>query len=92
MEVFTRMIGSASSAALIFGFKVGRSSTTTLSVCHLMFVDDTIVFCENDCEQIMNLRCVITCFQAVSGLKANLAKSSTLPIGHWTIFNCLQVF
>ena len=30
----------------------------------------------------MNLRCVLTWFQAVSGLRVNLAKSSILPIGH----------
>ena len=44
-------------------------------------MDDTIVFCENDCEQMVNLRCELTWFQAVSGLKVNLAKSSILPIG-----------
>ena len=30
----------------------------------------------------MNLRCVLTWFQAVSDLKVNLAKSSILPIGY----------
>ena len=53
-----------------------------MSASHLLFVDDTIVFCENDCEQMVNLRCVLTWFQAVSGLRVNLAKSSILPIGH----------
>ena len=71
MEVFTRMLNPASSAGLISDFKVGCPSTS----------DDTIVFCENDCEQMVNLRCVLTWFQAVSGLKVNLAKSSILPIG-----------
>ena len=82
MEVFTRMIDAASSAGLISGFKVGCSSTTTMSVSHLLFADDTIVFCENDCEQMVNLCCVLTGFQAVSGLRVNLGKSSILPIGH----------
>ena len=31
---------------------------------------------------MVNFRCVLTWFQAVSGLRANLAKSSILPIGH----------
>ena len=61
---------------------MGRSSTTTVSVSYLLLADGTIVFCENDCEQIGNLRCVLTWFQAISGLRVNLAKSSILPIGH----------
>ena len=46
MEVLTRMIDAASNAGLISGFEVGCSSTTTLSVSHLLFANDTIVFCE----------------------------------------------
>ena len=50
-------------------------------VSHL-FADDTIVFRDNDCEQIVSLRCILICFQAVSGLMVKLAKSSVLPVGH----------
>jgi len=60
MEIFTRMIDAASSAGLISGFKVGHSSTTTMSVSHLLVADDTIVFCENDCKQMVNLHGVLT--------------------------------
>ena len=81
MEVFARMIDVASSAGLISGFKVGRSSATTMSVSYLLFGDVTIVFCENDCEQMINLRGVLTWFQAVSSLRVNLAELY-LPIGH----------
>jgi len=60
---------------------VGRSSTTTLKVSHLLFANATIVFCDYDCEEMVNLCCVLTWFQAVSGLQVNLAKSSILPVG-----------
>jgi len=53
-----------------------------LSVSHLLFADDTVVFCENDCEQMVNLRGVLSWFQAVLSLTVNLAKSSILSIGH----------
>ena len=53
-----------------------------MSISHLLFTDGTIVFCENDCEQMVSLCCVLTWFQAISGLRVNLAKSSALPIGH----------
>ena len=41
-----------------------------------------LYFCDNDCEQIVNLRFILIWFQAVSGLRVNLAKSSILPVGH----------
>ena len=52
-----------------------------MKVSHLFFADDTIVFCDNDCEQMVNLRCLLIWFQAVSGLRINLSKSSILPVG-----------
>jgi len=61
---------------------VGRLSMTTLKVSHL-FADGTTVFCDNDNDrdQMVNLRCVLTWFQAVLGPWVNLAKSSILPVG-----------
>ena len=50
MEVFTRMLLAAASAGLLSGFVVGRRNATTINVSHLLFADDTIVFCDNDCE------------------------------------------
>ena len=55
MEVFTRMLEAASSARLISGFSVGRGNATT-TVSRLLFANDTIIFCDNDCEQVLNLR------------------------------------
>ena len=80
MEVFTRMIEAGSSAGLVSGFSVG-SGNATMSISHLLFADDTIIFCDNDCDQMVNLRCILTWFEAVSGLRVNLAKSSILPVG-----------
>jgi len=44
------MIEAASSEGLISGFTVGRSSSSMSStkVSHILFADDTIVFCNND--------------------------------------------
>ena len=46
-----------------------------------MSADDIIVFCDSDCEQMVNLCCVLTWFETVLGLKVNLAKSSLIPLG-----------
>jgi len=83
MEVLTRMIDAASSAGLIAGFSLRRpgSKLVEIKVSHLLFADDTIVFCDDDCKQIVHLRCILIWFQAVSGLRVNLTKSSILPVG-----------
>ena len=50
-------------------------------VSHLLFVDDTVLFCDASKEQILSIRLVLTCFQAFTGLKVNMGKSEIVPIG-----------
>ena len=38
-------------------------------------------FCEADVEQILHVRMLLLCFQAVIGLKVNVSKSELVPIG-----------
>jgi hypothetical protein len=44
-------------------------------------VDDTLIFCGADSEQVWHLRGVFIWFQAISGLKINLSKSELVPVG-----------
>ena len=74
------MIKGASTAGLISVFSVGRANAA-ISISHLLFAYDTIIFCDSDCEEMANLCCVLTWFEAVYGLRVNLAKSSLLPVG-----------
>ena len=50
-------------------------------VSHLLFVDDTILFCDAVVEQILHVRLLLLFFQAVTGLNVNVAKSEMVPIG-----------
>uniref|UniRef100_A0A2N9GD12 Reverse transcriptase zinc-binding domain-containing protein n=1 Tax=Fagus sylvatica TaxID=28930 RepID=A0A2N9GD12_FAGSY len=66
---------------LFSGFSVGTMAANPLMVSHLLFADDTLIFCGADLEQISNLRYVFTWFEAVSGLKINFSKFEIVPVG-----------
>jgi hypothetical protein len=50
-------------------------------ISHLLFADDTLVFCGADESQIRHIGALLVCFEAVSGLKVNLSKSALIPVG-----------
>jgi hypothetical protein len=80
MEAFSKMIGVITSRGLILGFSVGSSEQTRVVVSHLLFADDTLVFCGADESQIKHIGALLVCFEAVSGLKVNLPKSALIPV------------
>jgi hypothetical protein len=81
MKALSRLLDRAVKEGLFSGFSVGTLAENSLMVSHLLFVDDTLIFCGTDSEQISNLRYVFTWFEAVSGLKINLSKSEIVPVG-----------
>ena len=50
MEVFSRMLRRVERASLIRGFKVKGRKGGGECVTHLLFADDTILFCDVDVE------------------------------------------
>ena len=81
MEVFSKMIKRVEGAGLLRGFKADGRQGGGVYVSHLLFANDTILFCEANEEQILHVRMLLLCFQAVTGLKVNTLKSKMVPIG-----------
>ena len=81
MEVFSRMLRRVERAGLFRGFKVEGRRGGGECVSHLLFADDTILFCDTDVEQILYIWLLLLSFQAVTGLKVNVHKSEMVPIG-----------
>jgi hypothetical protein len=79
MEVLSRMLRRTEEGGFIRGFQVGR--TDGLGVSHLLYADDTIIFCDANPEQLLYIRMVLTCFEAVTGLRVNMLKREMVPVG-----------
>jgi hypothetical protein len=81
MEALSRMLNESMLQSLLSGFSVGIKDNEALVVNHLLFADDTLIFCGAQAEHVQNLRCTFLCFEAVSGLRINLGKYELVPIG-----------
>ena len=47
----------------------------------MLFANDTIIFCEVDWEQLVNLKFILYFFELLTGLGVNLNKSEIVPVG-----------
>ena len=81
MEVFSRMLRRVEGVGLIRGFNLEGRRDGGECVSHLLFADDTILFCDVDVEQILHIRLLLLSFQAVTSWKVNVHKSEMVPIG-----------
>jgi hypothetical protein len=74
---FSVLISAAVRGGSLEGFKIGD-----VDFSHLLFADDTLIFCSAHSSQLRNLRSLFLLFEAASGLKVNLTKSNLIPVGH----------
>lgn len=79
MEVFNKLLLNARDLKLVEG-TVLESNSKKFEVTHIFFADDSLIFCKPDARMLLNLRCILLCFQAVFGLKINLYKYELVGI------------
>ena len=80
MEVLSRILKKIEENNLIWGFHVGVANSVGVRIFHLLFADDTILFCDASREQLLSIRLALSCFQAFTGLKVNVGKSEIVPV------------
>ncbi|CAL1377121.1 unnamed protein product [Linum trigynum] len=80
MDILSAMLETLRSEGCISGFFMDEPNSRG-EVTHLLYVDDTIIFCEANEEHVLNLLSTLVCFQAVTGLRINVEKSMMFPVG-----------
>jgi hypothetical protein len=81
MEAFSRMAKAMVDHSRFSGFAVGARGSEQVHISHLLFADDTLVFSGASLDQVLAIDDLLICFELVSGLKINLAKSILVPVG-----------
>jgi hypothetical protein len=81
MEALSKMFFVTVDRGHLSGFYVG-SRLLMVNISHLLFADDTLVFCEANLDHLRYLHVHLLSFEVVSGLKVNLSKSVLVPVGN----------
>ena len=81
MEALSCLLKLVVEGNFISGCRFSGRDGGDIVISHLLYVDDTILFCKANYEQLMYLRWTLMWFEAFSGLKINLNKSVIIPLG-----------
>lgn len=83
-----------SSAASVGHILVMASDLLPAGVTHLQYAHDTIILAEKNDQRLANLKFLLHCFEALSGLKINLNKSEAFVLGYILLLSklALQIF
>ena len=60
---------------------MGTVNFVGVRISHLLFANDTILFCDASREQLLSIRLALSCFQAFTGLNVNVGKSEIVLVG-----------
>ena len=80
IEAPSCLINRAVEGNYLFGNRIADGRGEDLTISHLLYVDDTLLFYEVDNDQLKFISWILMWFEAMSGLKSNLIKSEIIPI------------
>ena len=81
MEILSQLLFRARSGGYIEGFKMGNGNGVGKDLLHLLFADDTLLFCKANSVELCYLSWVFLWFEAIFGLKVNREKSEAILVG-----------
>ena len=80
MEVFSCLMRRVISGGFLSRWRVRGRGGEGILISHLLFANDTLVFCEESQDQLTNLSWLLMWFEAYLGLRVNLEKSELIPV------------
>ena len=81
MEALNCLINRAIEGNYLSGSRIADGRGEDLVISHLLYVDDTLIFCKANKDQLKYLSWILMWVEALSGLKINLNKSEIITIG-----------
>ena len=81
MEALSCLLNRVVEGNFISGCRFRGRDGGELVISHLLYANDTVLFCKANSQQLMYLGSTLMWFEAFSGLKINLSKSEIIPVG-----------
>ena len=81
IEALSCLLKRAKIGGFLLGWRVSGRDGEGVEVSHMLFTDDTLVFCEPSHDQLTYLYWLLMWFEAILGLKVNLEKNELIPLG-----------
>ena len=78
------LMDKAASGGFLPGFSLEGRKGEAVKITHLLFVDDTLVFCNDSEEQMLYMSWIFLCFEGMFGLKV---KVSFFPWELWRMLS-----
>ena len=81
MDILRRLINNAKEGNFLSGCKIGGVGEEEQELSHLLYDDDTLLFCKDNPDHLTFIGWILMWFEALLRLKINLGKSEIFPIG-----------
>ena len=81
VEAFSCPIFRAMQGNFLAGCKIGRTGEEEMVISHMLYVDDILLFCEANQNQLVHLSRTLMWFEAISRLRINLSKNEIIQVG-----------
>ncbi|XP_018838443.2 uncharacterized protein LOC109004362 [Juglans regia] len=89
IEALSKMISAMVAHGFMARFSIGDPNRGIITLSHLHFTNDTLLFCEADRNQLKSLKALLLCCEVVLDLKVNFDKLEIVLVEN--VSNTLQL-
>jgi len=81
MEILSKLLNKVVEEGFLNGCHVSNPHFECMLISHLLVADNILIFCKPDESNFGYLRCILSLFEAMSGLGISLTESALILIG-----------